>query len=127
MAPKHKVVILGGGFGGLAAAQKLKRASVEVTLIDRRNYNLFVPLLYPVATAALSPADIARPIRRILSRHRNITVRLGEVVRPWLLSRRSSVTFSNVVGNLVIEKTMDSMVIVIYILAGLLTTSNLPA
>ena len=74
------VVIVGAGFGGIACAAALGGTSIRVTLIDRRNYNLFVPLLYQVATAALSPADIARPIRRILSRHRNITVRLGEVV-----------------------------------------------
>ena len=74
------VVIVGAGFGGIACAAALGSTSIRVTLIDRRNYNLFVPLLYQVATAALSPADIARPIRRILSRHRNITVRLGEVV-----------------------------------------------
>src|SRR5437762_12930439 len=79
MAPKHKVVILGGGFGGLAAAQKLKRASVEVTLIDRRNYHLFQPLLYQVATGSLSPGQIAAPLRSVLSRQKNTRVLLGEV------------------------------------------------
>ena len=59
MEQKYKVVILGGGFGGLAAAQKLKRAPVDVTLIDRRNFHLFQPLLYQVATGALSPGEIA--------------------------------------------------------------------
>ena len=73
------VVIIGAGFAGLAAASKLGGAPVNVTLIDRRNYHLFVPLLYQVASAALSPADIAEPIRRILSRHSNIEVMLGEV------------------------------------------------
>ncbi|HEY6946291.1 MAG TPA: FAD-dependent oxidoreductase, partial [Candidatus Acidoferrum sp.] len=68
MEPKHKVVILGGGFGGLAAAQKLKRAPVEVTLIDRRNFHLFQPLLYQVATGSLSPGEIAAPLRSVLSR-----------------------------------------------------------
>src|SRR5213080_3797498 len=80
MAPKHKVVILGGGFGGLAAAQKLKRASVEVTLIDRRNFHLFQPLLYQVATGSLSPGEIAAPLRAVLRRQRNASVLLAEVV-----------------------------------------------
>ncbi|HEX2662417.1 MAG TPA: NAD(P)/FAD-dependent oxidoreductase [Candidatus Acidoferrum sp.] len=78
MEPKHKVVILGGGFGGLAAAQKLKRAPVEVTLIDRRNFHLFQPLLYQVATGSLSPGDIAAPLRSVLSRQENARVLLGE-------------------------------------------------
>lgn len=77
-APAH-VVIVGAGFGGLACAQALGGTGIRVTVIDRNNYHLFVPLLYQVATAALSPADIAQPIRRILARHRNIEVRLGEV------------------------------------------------
>lgn len=74
------VVIVGGGFGGLACAQRLGGTACRVTLLDRRNYNLFQPLLYQVATAALSPADIAEPIRRTLRRHRNIRVLLAEVV-----------------------------------------------
>jgi NADH:ubiquinone reductase (H+-translocating) len=73
------VVIVGAGFGGLAVARELGGAPVQVTVIDRRNYHLFVPLLYQVATAALSPADISAPIRSILSRHDNIRVFLGEV------------------------------------------------
>jgi NADH:ubiquinone reductase (H+-translocating) len=72
------VVIIGGGFGGLAAARALKRAPVRLTLIDRRNHHLFQPLLYQVATAALNPGDIAMPIRRILRRQRNTSVILGE-------------------------------------------------
>lgn len=78
MESKHKVVILGGGFGGLAAAQKLKRSPVEVTLIDRRNFHLFQPLLYQVATGSLSPGDIAAPLRSVLSRQKNTRVLLGE-------------------------------------------------
>src|SRR5271157_2580373 len=78
MADRHRVVILGGGFGGLNAAQKLKRAPVEVTLIDRRNFHLFQPLLYQVATGSLSPGDIAAPIRGVLSRQKNAQVLLGE-------------------------------------------------
>jgi len=74
-----RVVIVGAGFGGLACARQLGGAPARVTIVDRRNYHLFVPLLYQVATAALSPADIARPIRRILGRYRNIDVVMGEV------------------------------------------------
>jgi NADH dehydrogenase len=78
MAQRHRVVILGGGFGGLNAAQKLKRAPVDVTLIDRRNFHLFQPLLYQVATGSLSPGDIAAPLRGVLSRQKNTQVLLGE-------------------------------------------------
>src|SRR3954451_8141723 len=80
MPEKRKVVILGGGFGGLYAARALKRADVEVTLIDRRNFHLFQPLLYQVATGALSPGEIASPIRGILHKQRNTRVLMGEVV-----------------------------------------------
>src|SRR3989475_13228436 len=80
MAARHKVVILGGGFGGLSAAQKLKRAQVDVTLIDRRNFHLFQPLLYQVATGSLSPGEIAAPLRGVLSRQKNVRVLLGEAV-----------------------------------------------
>ncbi|HET7152031.1 MAG TPA: NAD(P)/FAD-dependent oxidoreductase [Candidatus Acidoferrum sp.] len=80
MEHRHKVVILGGGFGGLAAAQKLKRAPVEVTLIDKRNFHLFQPLLYQVATGSLSPGEIAAPLRSVLSGQKNTRVLLGEAV-----------------------------------------------
>ena len=76
-----RVVIIGAGFGGLAAASALRKAAVQVTVIDRRNYHLFQPLLYQVATAALSPADIAQPIRAILRHQRNASVILGRVTR----------------------------------------------
>jgi NADH:ubiquinone reductase (H+-translocating) len=72
------IVIIGGGFGGIAAARAFKRAPVRLTMVDRRNHHLFQPLLYQVATAALNPADIASPIRRILRRQRNASVILGE-------------------------------------------------
>lgn len=72
------VVILGGGFGGLYAARALEKADVRITVIDRRNHHVFQPLLYQVATAALNPADIARPIRRILRKQRNVRVILSE-------------------------------------------------
>ncbi|MFO1035745.1 MAG: NAD(P)/FAD-dependent oxidoreductase [Geminicoccaceae bacterium] len=74
-----RVVIVGAGFGGLAAAKALARSPVAITLVDRRNYHLFQPLLYQVATAALSPADIAWPIRSILRRQKNVEVQLGRV------------------------------------------------
>ncbi len=77
---KHRVVILGGGFAGLNAAQKLKRARVEVTLIDRRNFHLFQPLLYQVATGSLSPGEISAPLRGVLSHQKNARVLLGEAV-----------------------------------------------
>src|ERR1700724_4006596 len=77
--PREHVVIIGGGFGGLSAARALRRVPVRVTLIDRHNYHLFQPLLYQVATAALSPADIAEPIRVVLRHQRNATVLLDEV------------------------------------------------
>jgi NADH:ubiquinone reductase (H+-translocating) len=80
MEPCHRVIILGGGFGGLNAALKLKRAPVEVTLIDRRNFHLFQPLLYQVATGSLSPGEIAAPLRSVLRRHKNTQVLLGEAV-----------------------------------------------
>jgi NADH:ubiquinone reductase (H+-translocating) len=75
---KHRVVILGGGFGGLLAAQSLKRAPVEVKLFDRRNFHLFQPLLYQVATGSLSPGEIAAPLRSVLSKQKNTEVLLGE-------------------------------------------------
>lgn len=75
----HKVVIIGGGFGGLYAAKALGRSSVDVTLIDKRNFHLFQPLLYQVATGTLSPADISSPLRAILSQNSNVHVLMGEV------------------------------------------------
>src|SRR3990172_1295055 len=79
-AGEHRVVIIGGGFGGLNAARSLRRAPVSVTVLDRRNFHLFQPLLYQVATGGLSPANIAAPLRGILSRQRNATVLLAEAV-----------------------------------------------
>jgi len=83
-----RIVIIGAGFGGLACARALGGAAAAVTVVDRRNYHLFVPLLYQVATAALSPADIARPIRSMLSRYKNIDVVLGDVIGVDLAARR---------------------------------------
>ena len=77
---RPRVVIIGAGFGGLAATRALRDAPVDVTVIDKRNHHLFQPLLYQVATAALSPADIAAPIRAILKHQANARVLLDEVV-----------------------------------------------
>lgn len=79
-ASRHRVVIVGGGFGGLYAAKELGGTSAQVTLIDKRNFHLFQPLLYQVATGTLSPADISSPLRGILRRNRNTQVLLDEVM-----------------------------------------------
>src|SRR5438309_10907631 len=79
-APKQpQVIIVGAGFGGLEAAKQLACKDVHLTVIDRTNYHLFQPLLYQVSTAALSPADIAAPVRAILSKCKNVAVILAEV------------------------------------------------
>lgn len=78
---RPRIVILGAGFGGLYAARELRRAEADITVIDRRNFHLFQPLLYQVATAALNPSDIAAPIRSILRRQKNVSVILGEAQR----------------------------------------------
>jgi len=83
----HRVVILGGGFGGLESARRLAKLPVSITLVDRRNHHLFQPLLYQVATAGLSPGDIAEPIRSILRKQRNVRVRLGEATSISLADR----------------------------------------
>lgn len=80
MDSPHRVVIIGGGFGGLNVARKLRRAPVQITLVDRRNFHLFQPLLYQVATGGLSPANIAAPLRALLRKQQNCEVLLGEVV-----------------------------------------------
>jgi len=80
MSALHRVVIVGGGFGGLYAAKALGQTPVAVTLIDRRNFHLFQPLLYQVATGGLSPGEIASPLRVVLRAHQNTEVLLGEVV-----------------------------------------------
>ena len=78
MQTEHRVVILGGGFGGLYAAQALKKAPVQVTVLDRRNFHLFQPLLYQVATGSLSPGEVASPLRSVLHKQKNTRVLLGE-------------------------------------------------
>ena len=88
---RHRVVIVGCGFGGLFAARALRRADVDVTVLDRNNHHLFQPLLYQMATGILAEGDIAPPIRDILRHQRNTTVLLGEVQDIDLQRRRLSV------------------------------------
>ena len=98
MEPKPRVVIIGGGFGGLWAAKALANKPVDVTLIDRKNHHVFQPLLYQVATAVLSPGEIAQPIRRTLHYARNIEVILGEVVGFDLANSRVRLEDGSEVG-----------------------------
>lgn len=84
----HRVLIVGGGFGGLTAARSLRRTPVQVTLVDRRNFHLFQPLLYQVAAGSLSPANIAAPLRALLHRQANVQVLLGDVVEIDVANRR---------------------------------------
>ena len=85
---RPRVVVLGGGFGGLSTVQALRRAPVDITVIDQRNHHLFQPLLYQVATAGLSPAEIAAPIRAIVGRFPNVRVLLGQVTGVDAARRR---------------------------------------
>ena len=89
---RHRVVIIGSGFGGLNAAKALKRANVDVTLISKTTTHLFQPLLYQVATAVLTPGQIGTPIRAIVRKQRNATVILGEVARVDKQARHIFVT-----------------------------------
>src|SRR5437773_3731634 len=88
MSDLPHVVIIGGGFGGLDAARALDGAAVRVTLVDRHNYHLFQPLLYQVATASLSPGDVASPIRWVLRRQKNVEVLLAEARAIETVNRR---------------------------------------
>jgi NADH dehydrogenase len=88
MANRHRVVIIGGGFGGLSLARSLKSADADVTLIDRHNYHIFQPLLYQVATGALSPANITAPLRQVLRRQKNTRVLLAEATHIDSAERR---------------------------------------
>src|SRR4051794_34659188 len=79
MNARHRVVVIGGGFGGIRAVQRLRRLAVDVTLIDRRNFHLFQPLTYQVATGALSPGEVAYPLRALYRSDENVRVLLAEV------------------------------------------------
>src|SRR2546430_509201 len=87
---RRRVVVVGGGFGGLQAVRKLQGAAVDVTLVDRQNFHLFQPLVYQVATGALSAAEVAAPLRAVLKRQENVRVVLAEVSR-FDLERRQVV------------------------------------
>ena len=84
---RPRVLIIGGGFGGLFAAKFLRRADVDITLVERTNHHLFQPLLYQVATGILSPGAVAPPLREVLKKHANVTVQLGEVTGFDLAAR----------------------------------------
>jgi NADH dehydrogenase len=88
MASRKRVVVVGGGFGGLWAVRALRAANVDITLIDRCNHHLFQPLLYQVATAGLAAPSIAAPLRQILRRQSNVTVLMGEVKTIDLAAHR---------------------------------------
>src|SRR4051795_6299848 len=90
---KH-IVIVGGGFAGIAAVRALKHCDADVVLIDRRNHHIFQPLLYQVATAVLAPSEIAAPIRQIEEKQTNLTVMLAEVTAVDLNARSVSVSYS---------------------------------
>jgi NADH dehydrogenase len=104
-AERPHVVIVGAGFGGLYAARALKRADVRVTVIDRRNHHLFQPLLYQVATASLSPSDIAYPIRSVLRRQKNTRVFLAEAASVDVQDRRVILTDGEIVYDYLILGT----------------------
>src|SRR5919201_2117349 len=91
----ERVVVVGGGFGGLQAVAKLRRTPVEVTLVDRRNFHLFQPLTYQVATGALSPGEIAYPLRAIFKRDRNVRVLMADVADFDLRAREVHLRSAN--------------------------------
>jgi NADH dehydrogenase len=106
-APTHRVVVIGGGFGGLFATQALRRAPVEVVLIDRTGHHLFQPLLYQVATGILSEGQITRPLRAVLARQRNASVVVAEVTRIDLAAK----TVTAAAFGRTTELTYDSLIV----------------
>ncbi len=107
---RHRVVVIGGGFGGLQAVRGLRRAPVDVTLVDRRNFHLFQPLLYQVATGALSPGEIATPLRGTLARQRNARVVLGDV-RGFDLARRNVIVDAHTIGERALVIPYDTLIV----------------
>jgi NADH dehydrogenase len=105
--PRHRVLIIGGGFGGLFAAKRLKRADVDITLVDRTNHHLFQPLLYQVATGILSEGQVAPPLREVLRRHRNVRVELANVTALDVDAR--TVTAARVFGTITLP--YDSLIV----------------
>lgn len=105
---RKRVVIVGGGFAGLAATRALRRSKADIILIDRRNHHIFQPLLYQVATATLSPSDIATPLRQLEAKQRNLTVLLGEVTGVNLERRTVAATMT---GDSKIEISFDFLVV----------------
>ena len=99
----HRVVIVGGGFGGLNAAQSLRSGAVDVTLVDRRNFHLFQPLLYQVATGGLSPSNIAVPLRSIVRRQKNCCVLMADVTGFDLANRIVQLSDGNLPYDSLIE------------------------
>src|SRR5271163_4130059 len=90
---KPHVVIIGGGFAGIAAVKALRHCEADVTVIDRRNHHIFQPLLYQVATAVLAPSDVAAPIRQLSARQKNVSVRMAEVIAVDLASRTVEIKY----------------------------------
>ena len=105
---RRRVVIVGAGFAGVAAARALSRVEADVVLIDRRNHHIFQPLLYQVATAVLAPSEIAAPIRHLVSRQRNLDVLMGEATAVDLEARTVAV---NCPGGVAREVPFDFLVI----------------
>src|SRR5262245_51537266 len=87
-----RIVIIGGGFAGIAAARALKRCKADIVLIDRRNHHIFQPLLYQVAAAVLAPTDVAAPIRQLAAEQRNVSVMMAEVVAIDRMARSVDVS-----------------------------------
>ena len=99
MTPRHRVVIVGGGFGGLAAAKALRRTPVDVTVVDRQAHHLFQPLLYQVATGVLSQGSVAPPLRDVLRHQRNAEVVLAEIATSTSIAAPSTARCSTAPGS----------------------------